>query len=123
MGQTLANILKEAREQSGYSTREVSSMLHIDQALISKFENGKRSPTRDQINQLAELLALEVTQLTLVWLKEKILREIQDEPLGLQALKAAQEEISPQGQSPLDELFQEMEMLKNKMEQWRQKGL
>ncbi len=119
----MKDLLKKARERSGYTTREVSMLLHIDQALISKFENGQRQPTRQQIYQLSELLKIDLEQLTIAWLKQKILKEINNEPLALSALKAVEQELAPKQNSALDELFQEMESLKNKMESLRQKGV
>mgnify|MGYP006213535151 CR=1 FL=1 len=36
----MKTILKTAREQKNIKTRELAQLLGIDQALISKFENG-----------------------------------------------------------------------------------
>lgn len=65
----------------------------IDQALISKFENGSRKPTREQLHKLAQVLDIEITQLTIAWLKEKILYEIDDDHMGLEALKLAEADL------------------------------
>ena len=45
----LKHILKEARTGKGLLTREVAHLLGIDQALVSKFENGS-SPTRNALS-------------------------------------------------------------------------
>lgn len=65
----------------------------IDQALISKFENGSRKPTREQLHKLAQVLDIEITQLTIAWLKEKILYEIDDDHMGLEALRLAEADL------------------------------
>ena len=52
----MKTILKTAREQKNIKTRELAQLLGIDQALISKFENGSRKPTRDQIVKLATVV-------------------------------------------------------------------
>jgi transcriptional regulator with XRE-family HTH domain len=119
----MKNLLKKGREKTGYSTREVSILLNIDQALISKFENGQRLPTRTQISQLSELLKIDLELLTVAWFKQKILKEINNDALGLRALSELEKELAPTDSSALDELFQEMESLKNKMESLRQKGV
>ena len=69
-------MLKIAREQKGLKTREVAQLLSIDQALISKFETGNRKPTRDQLVKLANLLEIDLEKIVVLWLKDKILNEI-----------------------------------------------
>ncbi len=114
-------LLKTAREQKGLKTREVSHLLNIDQALISKFESGLRTPTKKQIAQLSELLEIDFEILSIAWLKQKILNEIRDEAFGLKALKAAELELNPDSKTPnaIDQLFEEMDALKSKLEALR----
>lgn len=89
----MKTLLKNAREKKGLKTREVAQLLKIDQALISKFENGSRKPTKDQISKLASLLEIDFETLMIAWLKEKILYEIGDDNLALQAMSMVREEI------------------------------
>lgn len=117
-------LLKKGREQKGLTTREVSERLKIDQALVSKFENGQRRPTKKQLLSLAELFDIDSDTLLILWLKEKILHEINDETLGLKALEAVLAEFRPSEttvpkENPIDQLFEEMEALKSKMENLR----
>ena len=86
-------LLKNAREKKGLKTREVAQLIGIDQALISKFENGSRKPTKEQITKLASLLDIDFETLMVVWLKEKILYEIGDDALALKAMLLVKEEI------------------------------
>lgn len=86
-------LLKNAREKKGLKTREVAQQLKIDQALISKFENGSRRPTKEQIAKLATLLEIDFETLMIAWLKEKILHEIGDDTLTLKAMSIVKEEI------------------------------
>ena len=115
----MKTLLKNAREAKGIKTRELAKLADIDQALISKFESGTRNPTKQQIIKLAEILQIELEPLVILWLKEKILREIQNEPLGLKALKAAELEIEPATESnpeipqQFSKLLEEMESLKS----------
>ena len=55
----MKNLLKNAREQKNLKTREAAKLLEIDQALVSKFENGSRKPTREQIPKLASILEID----------------------------------------------------------------
>ena len=121
----MKTLLKNAREQKGLKTREVALTLRIDQALISKFETGHRRPTREQLLKLAALLEIDHETILVLWLKEKILDSIKGEELGLKALKAAEEKLSletPENKTNLnafDSLFEEMNALRNKMENLR----
>lgn len=73
--------------------RHVSAQLDIDTAILSKIERGERKATRDQIIKLAEILEINKESLIVQYLSEKILYEIQDEDLGIQALKVAEKTI------------------------------
>jgi len=117
----LHNLLKSAREKKGLKTREISTLLKIDQALISKFENGQRTPTRKQVEQLAQLLEIDLEVLLIAWLKGKIRQVIAEEPLGLKALQEVVNELNPTAENnkEVDKLFEEMEALKAKMEAFR----
>lgn len=114
-------LLKKARETKRLKTREVANLLKIDQALISKFENGQRTPTRRQVEQLAKLLEIDLELLLIAWLKEKIKQVIDEEPLGKKALQEVEKELNPTNDNNkvVDLLFEEMEALKAKMEAFR----
>lgn len=73
--------------------RHVSAQLDIDTAILSKIERGERKATREQIAKLADILDLDKESLIIQYLSEKILHEIQDEDLGIQALKVAEKTI------------------------------
>ncbi|MFN5372561.1 MAG: Fic family protein [Bacteroidia bacterium] len=68
--------LKTTRERKGLMVREIAQKLGIDQALISKFESGKRMPTRKQVLALAEALDISAQELLTKWIKEKLKKEI-----------------------------------------------
>lgn len=114
-------LLKKARESKGFKTREVANLLKIDQALISKFENGQRAPTRKQVEELAQLLEIDLELLVIAWLKEKIRQIVSEERFGLKALQEVEKELNPvkENNKAVDLLFEEMEALKVKMEAFR----
>jgi Fic family protein/DNA-binding XRE family transcriptional regulator len=89
----MKNLIKSAREKKGLLVREVAKELNIDQALVSKFESGARKPTREQVIKLASLLGLNTNDLLVQWLKEKIIYEIGDDALALEAMMAAEAEL------------------------------
>lgn len=87
---TLADILKTARDNKQLLLREVASAIDVDTAMISKFEKGERKPTREQILKLSKALTLDEKELLTQWLSEKILFEVQDEEVALQAMIVAE---------------------------------
>lgn len=117
------NLLKIAREKKGLKTREIAALLQIDQALISKFENGQRLPTRNQTEQLADLLEIDPKVLVTAWFKKKIELLLGDDPLGLAALQEVEQERNSDKQkaAEVDQLFEEMEALRIKMEALRKR--
>ncbi len=117
----MKTLLKTAREKKGFKTREVSRLLSIDQALISKFESGQRTPTKKQVEQLSQLLEIDFEILMTAWLKEKIGQAISGEALGLKALQEVERELNPKTATnqAVNQLFEEMEALKTKMEALR----
>ncbi len=123
----MKTLLKNAREQKGLKTREVAQLLGIDQALISKFENGSRKPTKDQVKKLATLLGIDFETLMVAWLKEKIIYEIGQDEFALKAMNIVREEIQNSYvtvkkslSKNLLLLLNEIDILKSKLDQFRQ---
>lgn len=121
----MKTLLKNAREQKGFKTREVAQELGIDQALISKFENGTRKPTRDQISKLSSLLDIDYETLMVAWLKEKILNEIGNDDFAMKAMNLVREESSvyyrtnPIHSNRLLDIISEIDILKDKLNNYR----
>ncbi len=90
---TTGEILREKREKKGLLLRHVSSILNIDTAILSKIERGERKATREQITKLSEILEINKDALIVQYLSEKILYQLKDEDLGIQALKVAEKSI------------------------------
>ena len=90
---TTGEILREKREKKGLLLRHVSAILDIDTAILSKIERGERKATREQITKLSEILEINKDTLIIQYLSEKILYELKDEDLGIQALKVAEKTI------------------------------
>ncbi len=119
-------ILKTAREQKNIKTRELAQLLGIDQALISKFENGSRKPSRDQIVKLASVLEINYEQLMIAWLKEKIYAEIGDDHFAFEAIHQVKEEMAYYASfkraplsTKLEQIIKEIDSLKNELHQFR----
>lgn len=48
--------IKEIREKKGLTQYDLADMLHITQQRISSYENGKREPDLQTLQQLADVL-------------------------------------------------------------------
>jgi Fic family protein/DNA-binding Xre family transcriptional regulator len=122
----MKTLLKNAREQKNIKTRELAQLMGIDQALISKFENGTRKPTREQVLKLATLLNIDYETLMIAWLKEKILYEIGDDHLAMQAMTMVQEEnaiykkLDKKLSTNLQSILNDIDILKLKLDKFRE---
>lgn len=123
----MKTLLKNAREQKGLKTREVAHLLGIDQALISKFENGTRKPTKEQIIKLSSILEIDFETLIVAWLKEKILYEIGHDEFALKAMNMVREDYENSYVAAkklisknLESILKEIDVLKLKLDQFRQ---
>ncbi|HNP07506.1 MAG TPA: helix-turn-helix transcriptional regulator [Cyclobacteriaceae bacterium] len=87
------DIIRKEREALGVPLRTVAAFLDIDQAILSKMERGQKTATRKQVILLAKYYKLNEKDLIIAWLSGKLVDEIGDEPVGLEALQVAEEQI------------------------------
>ena len=89
--ETIGEKLRHIREEKELPLRKVAALLDIDVAILSKMERGERKITREIVLKLAEIYDYNADDLLVSFLSDKILYEIQDEDLGIKALKVAEE--------------------------------
>lgn len=81
--------LKEQRKQCNLPQRKVAAALDIDTATYCKIENGKYSPKREQVIELANILHTDVKKLLTLWLADQIKeitdtnKDVADEAMGM----------------------------------------
>lgn len=92
--QTFGQQIKLKREEAKLPLRTVAAYLSIDQAILSKIENGKRNATKNQVKQLASYFGLDEKELMINYLSDKIVNEIKYEPLHQEILMVAEEKIA-----------------------------
>lgn len=90
---TIGTILRELRETKGLLLREVGAELALDPTILSKIERDERMPTREQVKALSNFYKEQKNDVIIAWLSDKLVYEIQDEELGLVAMKVAEEKI------------------------------
>ena len=89
--ETIGEKLRHIREEKELPLRKVAALLDIDVAILSKMERGERRITKEVILKLANIYDYNADDLLVSYLSDKILYEIQDEDLGIEALKVAEE--------------------------------
>ena len=89
----LGEILRELRESKQLPLRVIAAYLDIDPAIMSRIERGQRKASREQIVKLAEYFKVSENELLVAWLSDKVVYEVLDEDIALQALKVAEEKV------------------------------
>lgn len=81
--------IRELREKKNILLRQLAAKLDMDTALLSKMERGERFFKKAEIENISKELNYSTEELTKIWLADKILKEIENEPLRIEALKYA----------------------------------
>ncbi|MCK9236160.1 MAG: helix-turn-helix domain-containing protein [Bacteroidales bacterium] len=90
---TIGEKLRQLREEKELPLRKVAAQLNIDVAVLSKMERGMRRITKGVVLQLADIYDYDADELLVSFLSDKIMVEIQDEELSIEALKAAEARV------------------------------
>tara|TARA_R110002050_G_scaffold90272_1_gene190032 strand:- start:509 stop:835 length:327 start_codon:yes stop_codon:yes gene_type:complete len=88
--ETVGEKLRCIREEKELPLRKIAALLDIDVSILSKMERGERKITKEVVMKLAEIYDYNSDELLVSFLSDKILFEIQDEDLGIEALKVAE---------------------------------
>lgn len=88
--------IRKLREQKGTPLRIVAFHLGVDQAVLSKIENGKRKATKKQVELISDYYNVPIRELIIDWLSDKIIYDIVGEEFGFEALKVAEEKVKYQ---------------------------
>ena len=90
----LGETIRKLREAKKMPLRIVAAYLDIDQAILSKIERGQRKISRELVVKLAQYFKVEPEVLLVAWLSDKVVYEVGDEDLALNALKVAEEQVA-----------------------------
>ncbi|WP_407503205.1 helix-turn-helix domain-containing protein [Elizabethkingia miricola] len=85
--------IRKLREQKGLLLRQIAAALEIDTALVSKIERGERKASKEQVVKLAGLLEINPDELLVIWLSDKIVDMLEEEPLAYKALKNSEKRL------------------------------
>lgn len=90
---TIGSTFKNIREKRKLLLEDVTQKTGINKTLLSRIENGKRLPTKEQVNLLGKYYKAQKNKIIIQWLSDKMVHEIQDEDLALPARITAEEKI------------------------------
>lgn len=90
---SIGDTLKEIRELKGYQLQDVAEKTTINYTSLSRIENGKRLPTKEQISLLANFYDYNQTELLKLLISDRIIYEIQEEEIGMEAFLLAEQRI------------------------------
>ncbi len=90
----IGDTLRALRESKGLLLREVGAELSLDPTLLSKIERNDRMPTKEQVSALSDFYEDKKNEVVIAWLSDKLVYEVQDEDLGLIAMKVAEKKIA-----------------------------
>ncbi|NCP45800.1 MAG: transcriptional regulator [Flavobacteriales bacterium CG18_big_fil_WC_8_21_14_2_50_32_9] len=93
VSKTIGTTLRKLREEKGLLLREVGAQLSLDPTILSKIEQDRRMPTKEQVKALGEFYKHQKNDVIIAWLSDKLFYEVQDEDLALQAMQVAEEKI------------------------------
>ncbi|GGX35188.1 helix-turn-helix domain-containing protein [Aquimarina muelleri] len=90
---TLGQKIKELRESSGMFQRQLAAILEIGDGYLSKVENDQKAIKREHLKTISETFNFSFEELEALWIATKIYDIVKNEKEGLNALKAAEEQI------------------------------
>ena len=91
---SLGDTIRKLREDKNLPLQIVAAFLDIEPETLSKIESGHQKPTREQVVKLADYFKVKENDLLVAWLSDKVLYELEDEEVALQALQMAEEKIA-----------------------------
>ncbi len=90
---SFSEIIKSKREEHKLFLRQVSALMEIDQAIISKFERGERKPTKEQVLKFAKIYDLNPDDLVISWYSDKVAYDLLSEENAEKILKVAESKV------------------------------
>lgn len=92
---SVGTVLRNLREAKSLLLREVAASIGIDPTLLSKIERDERMPTREQVGALSAFYK-EESSIIIAYLSDKLVNELENEDLALEAIKSAKEKLKEQ---------------------------
>ncbi len=85
--------LRGLRNSRHLLIREVAAQVKMDQTLLSKIERDERLPTEEQLKAFMKFYKQEGNDILLAYLSDKVIQELADQPLAIEAIHLAEQKI------------------------------
>lgn len=85
--------MRKLREAKKFLLREVEVKLSLYPAILSKIEQDKRMSTKERVKSRAVFYKDQKNKVIIAWLSEKLVCEVKNEALALQAMHEAEDKI------------------------------
>ena len=96
MANQFGDRIKQLRETNALLQRQVASELQIDTPMLSKIERGERRAKKGHVVVFAKLYKVNNDELLTLWLADQLVKVVENESCGLQAMLVAEEEVKYQ---------------------------
>ena len=90
---TLGEQLREMRENANLSLKTVASGIGIDTSLLGKIERNERTPTKEQIRQVAQFYCIDEKNILRELLSDQFAYKIIEEEADIDTLKVAEKKV------------------------------
>jgi len=90
---TFGEHIRSLREERELPLRKVAAELEMDPSTLGKIERNERDASREMVMKLAKIFGVDEKELIVSFLSDRIVYEIQEEHLGKEAPKVAEEKI------------------------------
>jgi transcriptional regulator with XRE-family HTH domain len=90
---TFGQTIRNHRESRGLLLRQLAAALEVDTAFISKMERDEKHATRNHVDRLAIVLKVANDELLTIWLSDKLLNTLKQEPSAYNALKLTEKRL------------------------------
>jgi transcriptional regulator with XRE-family HTH domain len=90
---TFGQTIRKHREAKGLLLRQLAAALDVDTAFISKMERNEKRATKIHVEKLSLVLNIPVDELLTIWLSDKLLITLDQEPAAHNALKLTEKRL------------------------------
>jgi len=90
---SIGEIIRDLRKRKKMPLRKLAALLDLDQSTLSKIEHNTRNANEQLLEKIAQIFEIDVLDLKIHYLSDKIIYELKDKDFGLDVLKVAEEKL------------------------------
>ena len=90
---SFGDTIRNYREKSGHTLKEISEIIEIDISLLAKIERDERQPSKEVLSQLAKVYNIDERILQSILLSDQIAYKIIEEAADIKVLKLAEKKV------------------------------